>query len=197
MHTHRPVFEQLASEWDSLQSPQRSERLRQLLSSLEPVHGAGSILEVGTGTGALIPLLRERSPSARLVSIDLAHAMLVQAQKRAGAAGLVQADVHRLAFRRCFDVVICHNSFPHFTDKPAALAELRRVLCPGGCLIVLHDTCREKVNAIHQNARAAALHHDLLPTGEEMQALLSCSGFVEIRVQDAQDRYIATARAMN
>jgi len=190
----RAFFEDLAQRWDAQQSPDRHEVLRRLLSPFSAELGAAqAILEVGTGTGALIPCLRERAPAAWLVSIDLAHAMLKRARQRSSDATLVQADAHRLPFAQragVFDLAVCHNSFPHFADVPSALRELARVLVPGGCLLILHDLGRVQVNAIHSSA-GPPIHHDLLPPGEEARRILIGAGFVDAQVADTKDHYVA------
>jgi SAM-dependent methyltransferase len=111
----RAFFEDLPERQDGLQPPNRGEVLRWLPAPLAPLLGASeAILEVGTGTGALMPCLRERAPTASLVSIDLAGQMLRRTRQRCPDAALVQADVHCLPFAAlCFDLVVGHNSFPH------------------------------------------------------------------------------------
>jgi ubiquinone/menaquinone biosynthesis C-methylase UbiE len=190
-------FEDLAEGWDARQPPHREEVLRRLLAPFAAELGAArAILEIGTGTGALIPCLRERAPQAWLVSIDLAHAMLRRARRRCPDAALVRADVHRLPFPRSaggFDLTVCHNSFPHFTEGQCALRELARVLVPGGRLLILHDLSRARVNAVHSAAGSPIQHH-LLPPADETQRMLMRAGFGEARVEDADDHYLAIAR---
>jgi SAM-dependent methyltransferase len=49
----------------------------------------------------------------------------------------VRTDAAALPFPNgCFDVIVCNHSVEHFADLPAALAEIRRVLAPGGLLFV-------------------------------------------------------------
>ncbi len=80
----RAFFEDLASRWDAQQPENREAVLHNLLRPFaEQLHAARAILEVGTGTGQLILCLRAYAPTARLISINLAHAMLSQAQQRA------------------------------------------------------------------------------------------------------------------
>jgi ABC-type Mn2+/Zn2+ transport system ATPase subunit len=122
--------------------------------------------------------------------------MLTRAHDRNASASFAQADVHALPFDASrFDVIVCHGSFPHFRDQRAALIEIRRALKPGARVLILHDLSREKINAIHRGAQSAAIHDDLLPDGDALRALLASAGFVEIRVEDAEDRYVALARA--
>lgn len=198
MNEFRMFFENLAEKWDAQQPADRQEVLRQLLAPFDALlRESRAILEVGTGTGALIPRLKERAPNARLVSIDLAGAMLHLARQREVDALLVQADAHQLPFvlggtaGPGFDVVVCHNSFPHFADKPAALLDLGRVLCPGGHLLILHDLSRVRVNAIHSGG-GEPIRNDLLPSGEETRWMLVRTGFSDVQVQDTEDHYVAT-----
>ena len=82
MNPLRTFFEDLAGRWDAQQPADRLEVLSQLLAPFAVMlDAAGVILEVGTGTGALIPCLKERAPAARLVSIDLAYDMPFIIQK--------------------------------------------------------------------------------------------------------------------
>lgn len=197
MNNLRAFFESLAERWDAQQPPDRAQVLRNMLAPFAAIlENANTILEVGTGTGALIPRLREKAPAARLISIDLAYAMLERAQCRCPDALLAQADVHHLPFPATpagaglFDLVICHNSFPHFADPTTALIEIARVLDHGGRLLILHDLSREQVNAIHSNG-GEAIQNDLLPPGEDLHRMLVEVGFSGVQVQDTETHYMA------
>ena len=199
MNDLRAFFEDLAGRWDEQQPAGRQDVLLDLLAPFAATfEAARAILEVGTGTGALIPCLQTYAPTAWLASIDLAHAMLWRARRRCPEAVLIQADVHRLPFARhggAFDVVVCHNSFPHFADMPAALHELARVLAPGGRLLILHDLSREEVNAIHSSG-GPAIEHDLLPPDEETRQMLLDAGFGDVWVEDLPAHYIASGQRL-
>jgi ubiquinone/menaquinone biosynthesis C-methylase UbiE len=196
----RDYFEQLAQSWDDLQPANRGEVLSNLLTPFESLLSSSrAILELGTGTSALRIPLQQRAPRASIVSIDLAGAMLERARRRCPTAILVQADVHHLPFRFTspthpgFDLVVCHNSFPHFADKPAALAEVARILRPGGSLLILHDLSREEVNAIHSQG-GEAIRNDLLPPGAETGRMLDEAGFTHVKVEDTKELYVVTGR---
>jgi SAM-dependent methyltransferase len=191
----RAYFEDLARDWDSLQPTDRGIVLERLLARFASILSASSdILEVGTGTGALIPCLRATSPDARLVSIDLAGEMLRRARERCPDATVVQSDVHLAPFAsQQFDLAVCHNSFPHFADKPGSLLSIARVLRPGGYLLILHDLGRERVNAIHSNG-GRAIQRDLLPPGEETKRMMVRAGFVDEWAEDTGDHYLVSGR---
>jgi ubiquinone/menaquinone biosynthesis C-methylase UbiE len=197
LKTSRLFFEHLAAEWDDRQSPERQNKLDQLLSRFDSsIQDANLVLEVGTGTGGLIPLLKKRYSKPKIIQIDFANAMLQRAQRNHNGDYLVQADAHDLPFLyKTFSVVICHNSFPHFKEKRIVLKEMRRVLQPSGVLLILHEQSREKVNYIHQHALAVEIHQDLLPGGEEIKKLLQHTSFTPVIIEDSEDHYIVLARA--
>ncbi|MGC9334820.1 MAG: class I SAM-dependent methyltransferase [Anaerolineae bacterium] len=192
----RAYFEALAERWDGIQPLDRGDRLRQMLAPFEALLGVSrAILEVGTGTGALIPCLQQAAPGARLVSIDLAGEMLQRARQRCPDASVVQADAHRLPFLASgFDLVVCHNAFPHFADKPGALRSLACMLRPGGHLLIVHDLSRERVNAIHGSG-GEAIRNDLLPPGAETMRMLLQVGFADVyHVEDTDEHYRVAGR---
>ena len=98
------------------------------------------VLEVGCGRGiALPPLTRKLAPSA-LTAIDI-DAELVEeavqhAERRGVTANIRQADVRRLPFPGgSFDIVIDFGTCYHIDGANRALAEIERVLVPGGFLV--------------------------------------------------------------
>ena len=100
------------------------------------------ILDVGCGTGVFAARLRAGFPNARVWGIDLVEGMLAKGAPRwrvhAGAVQPVQADSERLPFAAAsFDVVTCANSFHHYPHQDRAVAEMHRVLRPGGRLLLI------------------------------------------------------------
>jgi ubiquinone/menaquinone biosynthesis C-methylase UbiE len=99
----------------------------------------GDVLEVAVGTGLNLALY---PPSVRLTGIDLSPAMLGQARRRAADLGreveLREGDAQALPFPDgSFDTVVCTLSLCAIPDDRAAIAEMWRVLRPGGHLLLL------------------------------------------------------------
>jgi SAM-dependent methyltransferase len=94
------------------------------------------VLDVGTGPGHLIDRLLDRG--LRVSGIDLDPAMIDRASRRlAGRADLTVADVAALPYPDAsFDAVVTTLSMHHWTDAGAGLAEIARVLRPGGTALV-------------------------------------------------------------
>jgi ubiquinone/menaquinone biosynthesis C-methylase UbiE len=95
----------------------------------------GRTLDVGCGTGRNLPLL---GPAVRVVGLDPDHALLLRARRRAPAVPLVQGRAEALPFRDgAFDTVVSGLAFCSVGDPRRGLAEVRRVLAPGGTLRML------------------------------------------------------------
>ncbi len=97
------------------------------------------VLDVSTGTGFTAHALA--ATPARVVAADIAPNMLRHTRATApNAVRVVQTDTHQLAFAdRTFDVVTCRHAFHHYGDGRAAMAEMTRVVRPGG-RVVITDT---------------------------------------------------------
>jgi ubiquinone/menaquinone biosynthesis C-methylase UbiE len=100
---------------------------------------SGEVLEVAVGTGRNLPFY---SPGIRLTGIDLTPAMLWIARDRARHLGLevalVEGDAQALPFLDgSFDTAVCTLGLNAIPDHEAAIAEMYRVLRPGGRLLLL------------------------------------------------------------
>ena len=106
-----------------------------------PVHGR--VLEIGCGRGVALPVLARLLRPARLVGLDPEVAFLEEARLRlteaAIAAELVPGDVRRMPFPdAAFDLVVDFGTCYHIARPETALAEIARVLAPGGLFV--HET---------------------------------------------------------
>ncbi len=110
-----------------------------LLGALEP---GMDLLDVGCGPGTITLDLAGRVAPGRTVGIDASPDVVALAAERAAGlkgpgATFCVGDVYALDFADAhFDVVHAHQVLQHLTRPEAALAEMRRVLRPGGYLAV-------------------------------------------------------------
>ncbi|MDX2137029.1 MAG: class I SAM-dependent methyltransferase, partial [Chloroflexota bacterium] len=100
-------------------------------------------LDVATGTGRLpIAMLRHAQFEGPLFAVDASLPMLrIAAEHLRDQAGvmLLHADAERLPFADdAFDVVTCLEALEFMMHPPHVLAELVRVLRPGGWLLITH-----------------------------------------------------------
>lgn len=165
---HEMFFNELAPNWDNMTKVDLP-KLNHIVAQIELKDGQ-SVLDIGTGTGVLIPLLREKiGIGGRLVAVDVSTEMLAIARRKFGnVADFFQADVISLPWAaQCFDQIICYSAFPHFPDKIAALREMVRVLKPHGHITIAHASGRSKLNAFHRSLNNF-VSSDLLPDDEEL-----------------------------
>ncbi|MGE5345839.1 MAG: ubiquinone/menaquinone biosynthesis methyltransferase [Acidithiobacillales bacterium] len=110
--------------------------------ALEGRRGPVRLLDLCCGTGDIAFLAEESDREARVTGADFTLPMLGVAMRRKAARGhcgqFVQADALRLPFRRgAFDAITIGYGLRNVADPERALAEMRRVLAPGGRLVVL------------------------------------------------------------
>jgi ubiquinone/menaquinone biosynthesis C-methylase UbiE len=152
------------------------------------------VVDLGAGTGHLLPILRKRIGSAgTLCAIDLSWEMLLHARESAAANRASRvcgaAEGLPLPDESC-DVIVCMGIYPHFTDRGVALGQLRRALRPGGRIGVFHAIGRLALNALHGRI-GGVIARDLLPEGQEVRRDLESAGFQVLEVADHPDWFRA------
>jgi ubiquinone/menaquinone biosynthesis C-methylase UbiE len=105
------------------------------------VRGAKSILDVGSGAGQIAKhLLKYADRGAQITCFDLSFEMLRRARHRlkSDVPSHLVADLTRLPFADAsFDCVTCGYVLEHLPDARLGLAELARVMVPGGRMLLL------------------------------------------------------------
>ena len=163
------------------------------------------LLDFGCGPGNIsVGLASAVSPGGEMHGIDMEASQVELARQVAEARGVDNAiyhvaDVADLPFEDdFFDVAHCHNVLMHIPDTQAALAEVRRVMKPGGIL-----ACREMVNLgsfTHPDYnimdKSWGIFSDLLAAddghpymGRELKGHLVKAGFQNIKASVNYDIY--------
>lgn len=110
-------------------------------------HFDGHVLEIGVGTGLSLPRYK---PGLEVTGIDLSSEMLAKASARVDKLGLkritlTQMDASKLTFEdETFDAAAVMYVMTVVPDPAAVMAEMRRVLRPGGTAIVINHFSRER-----------------------------------------------------
>ena len=158
------------------------------------------MLEVGSGLGILAGEVAARVPKGSVTGVELSAEQLAQARPTANAT-FVQGDAHHLPLDDAsFDVAYCRYLLEHVADPAGVLAEIRRVLRPGGTIflqennILIHDMwpdCPRFVAIWRKFAELQTrLGGDAL-IGKKLFALLQQAGFANIRLSLAPEVHAA------
>ncbi len=192
----RDFFNQRADTWDHNDAAERKAVSERIIRGLGIKPGS-RVLDAGCGTGLIIPwLLESVGEKGHVTALDIAERMLTLAREKHKAPNLefIHADIADTPFLDgSFDEVICHNCFPHVSDKRGAVEEMFRILRPGGWATVCHNESREEVNALHRFI-GDEVGLDMLPTIDEMEELFEEAGFIDVDVCDGEDMFILRAR---
>lgn len=157
------------------------------------------LLDVASGTGDLALEIQDHCPDCEVTASDFCAEMLAHAASR-GVEHTIVADALHLPFGdSSFDVVTVAFGLRNMADYPAALREMRRVLHPGGRLVILDFSLP---GGILRTPYRLYLHHVLprlagwltgqrdayeylggsieaFPSGTAMEKLLRDSGFTD------------------
>jgi len=144
----RAVFDSVADNYDlmnDLMSAGMHRLWKRFTLSQTGLRPGQRALDVAGGTGDLAAgLARQVGASGLVVLSDINWEMLSRGRDRlldegiTGNVGFVQANAERLPFADAsFDCITIGFGLRNVTDKPAALASMRRILRPGGQLLVL------------------------------------------------------------
>jgi len=121
-----------------------SRKQRGVIAHLPALEGQ-RLLEVGCGDGPYLAWASAQSPSGA-VGVDISLRILGEARRRVQHEGradplhLAAADAIALPFPdACFDVLLASQVIEHVPDDVRALREMRRVLRPGGRLVISTD----------------------------------------------------------
>ena len=122
-----------AEAYDALWSPVILPVAERLLRHL-PLSRARKVLDVGTGSGALLPLIQKGSPGATVLGIDNSEGMLRLAKdKHSGPLALMDVQNLELGDDQ-FDVALVAFVLFHLPRPDRCLQEVNRVLVPGGAV---------------------------------------------------------------
>ena len=191
----REFFNNLAEKWDEINHYETGKL--ELMLGLLNIKNGERVLDVGAGTGVLLPLLLKKTGGECITAIDIADKMIERAgQKFSGASiQFINADVMEYPFEKeSFDHIVCYSVFPHLEKKSLAVERLAAALKPGGLLSVLHSSSKEKINGVHTHTHRREINSDFLLPAMDYVPLLKRNRLKEEIIIDNDIMFMFCAR---
>lgn len=165
------------------------ERMGRIIAA--PAIQAGeTVLDVGTGTGALIPQIQDYHPG-RIVGCDLSGKMLEQVAERYPDVERHQCDIYDLSLAaESVDVVFMNGMYGNIADKAGAMKNIMRMLRPGGRVVISHPEGRAYVERL---VRQEPFPVTALPSEDEAHSFLGSFGLTVRQYTDEERLLIVVA----
>jgi ubiquinone/menaquinone biosynthesis C-methylase UbiE len=189
-------FDRLAEEWDA-QTPRDSRQLQYIVGLLGLGHGQ-AVLDVGTGTGVLIPYLLEAvGVSGSVLAVDYSAGMIAVArqkypQDKYPNVRFEVQDINEMPMDCEYDAILCYSCFPHFEDQRATVEHLARGLRSRGRLMVAHSESREAINKLHMES-SEDVHNDFLPPMIDIRRMMHGAGLRALKEIDGTTIFLIIA----
>ncbi|MDD3232652.1 MAG: class I SAM-dependent methyltransferase [Candidatus Methanomethylophilus sp.] len=184
-------FDKRAAVWDqiSVHDQRKVEHIADLLA----VRPDDRVLDVGTGTGVMIPhYLSRLGRDGHVTALDYSPKMLAAAAAKyppSPQLDYVTQDLYTLTAGPRYDLVVCYSCFPHFPDPLKAIQVLAGTLVPGGRLWIAHSTSKEHINCVHRDG-GAEINRDFLPDMTVMKELFHSVGLIVQQAEDDAEYYL-------
>lgn len=162
-------FDRMSGTWDEHESLSVPEKVKSVLS-LAGVSTGMEILDLGTGTGVLLPFLSELvGKEGRILAVDISEGMLDRARNKFSNLeniAFTKLDFEEEVIEGKYDLIMLYCVYPHLHNPEATLKKLKKSnLKPGGRIIIAFPSDETFVNNIHKEKKAES---KLLPSAPDL-----------------------------
>jgi demethylmenaquinone methyltransferase/2-methoxy-6-polyprenyl-1,4-benzoquinol methylase len=192
----RDFFNEKAAMWDEItvHDPEKVQYITELLG----IQSDDRILDIGTGTGIMIPFYEKYLVDGSIVAVDYSEKMIEVArskypEREHSMVSYLVSDIYELGYDACFDLAVCYSCFPHFGDQLLAIKILSKALRKGGRIAVAHSDSAKKINGVHMNS-VVEIENDFLPSMELLKQMMEERGLSVTFERDDDNYFICVAR---
>ncbi len=193
----RVFFNNKADEWDKIVN-HNSQKIEQVINNVKCSVDIPKILDVGSGTGVLIPYFIDKFTSkAKITAVDFAENMIAVSREKHKYYENIEylvGDIYSLQLpTNTYDLIFCYSVFPHLTDKVSLLEKFKTLLKENGIVIIFHSQSREAINNLHKSA-GTEVERDNLPSGVNVANMAKKLEYDVLQVIDNDELYVVEIR---
>ena len=167
----RDFFDNISKEWDNIIEVNK-EKINTLLSKLD-IKENERVLDVGTGTGVLIPFIKKLNKNGYIRGVDFSNGMLEVARKKYKHIQNLDfeiIDVENEVIKEKYNKIILYSMFPHLENKTKTIKTLvKNNLSENGKLMIAHSNSREFLNNMHKEKNEAVSEARLIPIDNQVK----------------------------
>ncbi|MPM48205.1 Ubiquinone/menaquinone biosynthesis C-methyltransferase UbiE [bioreactor metagenome] len=183
-------FNSVAKNWDNMINVDES-KINYLLDKLK-IQEDDEILDIGTGTGVLIPFINKRVCTGSIKGVDISKGMLEVAKSKFNHLSNVDFDlinVEKEDLKHQYDKIILYSMYPHLENKTQTISNLvKDSLKEDGILMIAHSDSREFLNNLHRNADER-VHESILMEINEQKNVFINAGLKVIEAFENDEMY--------
>ncbi|MDD3141235.1 MAG: class I SAM-dependent methyltransferase [Lachnospiraceae bacterium] len=191
MKNSKEYFDEIAVEWDDMQTSFFSSEVREYAYNMAQVEGGKIAADIGAGTGFITEGLLKKN--IKVVAIDQSREMLDCLEKKYNAEGeliCIQGDGNQLPLEdNSVDYVFANMYLHHVTDPMVAIKEMYRILKVQGKMVIT-DLGSHSYEFLRTEQYDKWLGFDK----EDMEQWLRVAGFSEIKIQPVQSECSSESR---
>lgn len=189
-------FDNIAPSWDASEVRSTPSAVSDILKIIGVCSGS-KVLDLGTGTGVLLPYLSNAvGEEGIILAVDASTGMLKEAKRKFGNLKNVRfqcADFEETCIDGKYDLIMMYCVYPHLNYPAKTLTRLvKENLVPGGRIVIAFPNDEQFVNAIHKEKKAPS---DMLPSAPELARDLCQDGLRAGVMAYDKNRYIVRISA--
>lgn len=160
-----------------------------------PIEDDDTLLDVGCGGGGTVKKLAAIAPRGKVFGVDYARGSVAASRATnaklmaSGQVEIRQASVSQLPFAdSTFDAVTAVETQYYWPNPVEDMMEIKRVLKPGGRLVVVAESYRRTKNADVPEATAMSLLRARMLSVDDEERLFAAAGYIEIQTWEEPSR---------
>lgn len=188
----REFFDKLAPKWDENEVLSVAERINPILDLID-IKEDQSFLDLGTGTGVLLPYVAERiGHNGKIVAVDYSSGMLEIAKKKFSqlvpVPEFLNIDLENDTIPGEFDHIMLYCVYPHLHTPVETLKWLEKVnLKEGGIITIAFPCGPDFINNIHRERHSES---DILPSASQLADYLREHGLNACVASSSDSSYV-------